>query len=123
MGPLARRRFSAVLAVAGAVVLLLGVTVAALIGLEAECNGAGCPRSDAYRGTLLAMPLATAAVLVTGAVWSIRERTLRPLLLAEAAALGLLAVIGAVLGDAGVGTLVLLALAVAAARAGLTRRA
>ena len=49
--------------------LLAATTFAALVGLTAECTGptADCPRSDAYRATLIAMPLLSAVLLVVGA--------------------------------------------------------
>jgi hypothetical protein len=47
-----------VAAAAAAILLLAATTLASLIALNAERNGsaAECPRSDAYRGTLLALP-------------------------------------------------------------------
>src|SRR4051794_6539589 len=106
-----------VLVAMSALVLLAALTVASLIGLNAECNGAGCPRSDAYRFTLLAFPIGAAVLLAAGAGWSIRRRRLWPLVLAEAAALAAAAVAGAILDAAGVGTAVWLVIAAVMGRA------
>ncbi len=104
-----------------AVLLLVLVTVAALIGLNAECNGAGCPRSDAYRFTIIAGPVATLIVLTAGAVWSIFRRRVWPLLLAEAVSLAALALLGAGTGSFGLGTVILLVIAAPVGRAALRR--
>jgi hypothetical protein len=55
-----RRSLVVLAAVVGAFVLLAGITLSVLIGLNAECTGStsDCPRSDAYRYTLVATPLA-----------------------------------------------------------------
>jgi hypothetical protein len=107
-------RWLAVLAaVVAAVVLAAAATFAALVGLSAECTGSttDCPPSDAHRGTLIAMPLLSAVLLVVGAAWSIRRSSVRPLVLAEACVLAVAAVIGSILGGTGIVTIVLLALA------------
>ena len=106
------------LAVAAAVILLAVTAIGSLVGLAAECTGStnDCPRSHAYRGTLVAMPLATALLLVGGTAWSIRTRTVRPLLLAEAAAMVLLALTDALFNSPDIGTVVLVGLAVVAVR-------
>ena len=121
-----RRPFLRILPVAAfAAVLLAVITAASLIGLDAECNGssAECPRSAAYRGALLADPVFALVLLLGGAVWAIRRRTLRPLVLAEAAVLAVSALVGAALDTPGVGTVVLLAGAVALGAAALRRPA
>ncbi len=99
-------------------ILLAATAIASLIGLSAECTGStsDCPRSEAYRDTLVAMPLATAALLVGGVAWSIRRRTVKPLILAEAAALVLVALTDALFNSPDIGTVVLVGLAVVAAR-------
>jgi hypothetical protein len=109
-------RWFRTLAAGGAAVLLLAATTfASLIGLSAECTGstADCPHSDVYRGALLATPIAAAILLVGGTAWSIRRRTLRPLVLAEAAVLAVDALTDAVLNTPDIGTFVLLAVAAA----------
>jgi hypothetical protein len=79
--------------VVGAATFALGIlavaTIGSLIGLNAECNGAAgeCPRSDAYRWTLLLSPVAVLAILVAAAIVSVRRRSVRPLLLACGAAI------------------------------------
>jgi hypothetical protein len=116
------RRALEIVAAIGAAVIVFGVTsVGALIGLEAECSGADCPRSDAYRGALLAVPPTMAVLLLGGAVWSMRTRRLRPLVLAEAAALGVAVLIDAALQGPDAGTLVFGGLAIGTAAAA-TRR-
>jgi hypothetical protein len=95
-----------------AVVLLVASAVGSLIGLEPECNGAGCPRSDAYRDTLLALPLAAATLLLAGGVWTARLRRAWPLVLAVATTLALESLVGVALDGPGAGTAVLLAVAV-----------
>ena len=116
------RSLQGLLVATSAVVLLAALTVASLIGLNAECNGADCPRSDAYRYTLLSIPITAALLLAAGAVWSIRRRRLWPLVLAEAAVLAAAALIDAVLNAADVGTVVWLGVAAIAGRAALRRR-
>lgn len=119
------RPFLRIVLVAGlAAVLLAAITAASLIGLNAECNGSGaeCPRSAAYSGVLLADPVVTFTVLLVGAAWALRRRTIRPLILAEAAVLALSALVDAVLDAPDIGTVVLLAGTVALGRAALPRR-
>jgi len=106
-----RRWLELLLAVAAGLFILAVVTIAALIGLNAECNGADCPRSDAWRATVVATPVATATLLLVGATWSAMTRKLRPLVLAEAAVLALVALLGVAFGEAGLATVVLLAVA------------
>ena len=106
-----RRWLHVLLAVTAGLFILAGITIAALIGLNAECNGADCPRSDAWRTTVVATPMATAILLLVGAAWSALTRKLRPLVLAEAAVLALLALVGIAFDEAGLGTVMLLALA------------
>ncbi len=106
-----------------ALVLLALVTVAALIGLNAECNGAGCPRSDAYRYTIIAGPVATFVLLVAGTAWSILRRRLWPLVLAQAASVAVVALLGAALASFDLGTVVLLAIAALVGRAAVGRMA
>jgi hypothetical protein len=118
------RRWLRTLAAVGAALLLLAATTfASLVGLTAECTGstADCPRSDAYRGTLVAMPLLSAVLLLAGSAWSVREQSLRPLVLAEAGVLALAAVVGMALGGAGIGTAVLLVLALLVGQAAVRR--
>jgi hypothetical protein len=100
------------------------MTIGALVGLNAECNsGVGeCPRSDSYRGTLIAIPVVTLVLLLGGAIWSVRRRALWPFVLAEAAVLGVSAVTGAALGEFGIGTAVFLLASVGIGRAALARR-
>ena len=105
------RWLQALLAVAAGLFILAGITIAALIGLNAECNGADCPRSDAWRATVVATPVATAILLLVGATLSAITRKLRPLVLAEAAVLALLALVGIAFDEAGLATVVLLAVA------------
>jgi hypothetical protein len=97
-------------AAVSAVVLLAVITVAALIGLNAECNGAAgeCPRSDAYRGALIALPVASFVLLLAGGVWSLRRRAVAPLVLAEAAVLGVAVCVDALVNELGLETAVLL---------------
>jgi len=106
-----RRLLEVLLAVAAGLFILAVVTIAALIGLNAECNGADCPRSDAWRGTVVATPVATAILLLVGATWSAITRKLRPLVLAEATVLALVALLGVAFDGAGLATVVLLAVA------------
>lgn len=118
------RRAVEIIAAVVAALIVFGVTsIGALIGLNAECNGssADCPRSDAYRGALLAVPPMMAVLLLGGATWSIRRRRLRPLVLAEAAALGVAVLIDAALQGPDAGTLVFGGLAIGTAAAA-TRR-
>jgi len=103
--------------------LLAGLTIGALIGLNAECNGAGCPRSDAFRVGLFAIPMSAGLLLVAGAAWTLRRRSVRPLVLAEAAAIAIAALIDAVLYGADVGTVVLFGVAALVGYAALRRRA
>src|SRR5262249_45914546 len=120
------RRWLTVLAVVvGALALLSGITVAALVGLNGECKGAAseCPRSDAYRYTLLMTPIGSAIVLLLGATSGIRTRTLWPLVLAEAVVLAAFTLVGVALGGAGIGTAVLLVLAVLLGGSALRRSA
>jgi hypothetical protein len=90
--------------IAGTVVFAFGIfivtTGGALVGLNAECNGAAseCPRSTAYRATLLVSPVAVLAILVAGAIVARRYRSLQPLLLACGAAIVLDAVVDSALG-------------------------
>ena len=116
------RLLRGLLVLTSAVVLLVVLTVGSLIGLNAECNGAGCPRSDAYRYTLVSFPIAAALLLAAGAAWSILRRRLWPLVLAEAAALAAVALAGAVLDAAGVATVVWLVAAAVVGRAAWRRR-
>jgi hypothetical protein len=106
-----RRWVHVLLAVAAGLFILAGITIAALIGLNAECNGADCPRSDVWRATVVATPVVTAILLLVGATWSALTRKLRPVVLAEATVLALLAVVGIAFDEAGPGTVVLLAVA------------
>jgi hypothetical protein len=106
-----RRLLEVLLAVAAGLFILAVVTIAALIGLNAECNGADCPRSDAWRATVVATPVATAILLLVGATWSAITRKLRPLVLAEATVLALVALLGVAFDGAGLATVVLLAVA------------
>jgi hypothetical protein len=108
-----RRWFQSLTTALAAVALVTATTVASLIGLNAECNGSAseCPRSDAYRAGLLAMPCAALVLLLGGTVWSIRKRTLRPLVVAEAAVLAVEALVDATLNTPDIGTVVLLAFA------------
>jgi hypothetical protein len=108
-----------------AAMLIAAITAASLIGLNAECNGSGaeCPRSAAYRGVLLADPVVALALLLVGAIWALRRRTLRPLILAEASVLALSGLVDAVLDAPDIGTVVLLVGAAALGRAALPRRA
>ena len=99
------------LAVAAGLFIQAVTTIAALIGLNAECNGADCPRSDAWRATVVATPVAALILLLVGATLSAITRKLRPLVLAEAAVLALLALVGIAFDEAGLGTAVLLAVA------------
>ena len=109
---------------ASAVLLLAVASVASLIGLNAECNGAAdeCPRSDAYRGTLLAFPVVALVLLLAGAVWAARRRALWPLVLAEAAVLGVAAVTDLGLNKLDTGSVVLLLVAAGIGWAALDRR-
>ena len=65
-----RRWLKVLLAVAAGLFILAVITIAALIGLNAECNGADCPRSDVWRATVVATPVATAILVLVGATWS-----------------------------------------------------
>ena len=116
-----RRGLQILAAVLAGLAELGAITIGALVGLNAECNGptTDCPRSAAYRYTLVALPPASLALLVAGTVWSIRRRSLRPLVLAEAAVLGLGPVVGVLLGSSGAVTVLLLAVAVAVGRSAL----
>lgn len=80
--------------------IFLVTTVGALIGLNAECNSGPpvCPRSTAYRWTLVTSPVVVLAVLVAGAILSARRRSLQPLLLACGTALVFDAVADSALG-------------------------
>ena len=60
---------------------------------------------------MVATPVVTAILLLVGATWSVVSRKLRPLVLAEATVLALLALVGVVFDEAGLGTVVLLAVA------------
>jgi hypothetical protein len=107
-----RRWLHVVLAVAAGLLILAVLTISALIGLNAECNGADCPRSDAWRAGVIATPVMALLLLLVGATWSVVSRKLQPLVLAEAAVLAVVALLGAsVYGDPGLGTAVLLAVA------------
>src|SRR6476619_4605779 len=106
-----RRWLELLLAVAAGLFILGAVTIAALIGLNAECNGADCPRSDAWRATVVATPVATAILLLGGATWSGSSRRLRPLVLAGAGALGRGGRAGVAFDEAGPGIVALLAVA------------
>lgn len=119
-----RRALEIVGAVAAALVLFGVTSIGALIGLKAECNGssAECPHSGAYRGALFAVPPMTAVLLLGGALWSIRRRRLRPLVLAEAAALGVAVLIDAALQEPDAGTLVFGGLAIGTAAAATRSR-
>ena len=119
-----RRRLQIVGTVALALLLLAVVTIGALIGLNAECNGAAdeCPRSDAYRWTLIALPVVTLVLLLAGAVWAARRRALWPIVLAVAAVLGLAAVANAGLNQFGTAGAVQLLAAVGIGWAALGRR-
>lgn len=103
--------------------LLAGITVASLIGLNADCNGATgeCPRSDAYRARLLGYPVVVLVLLLVGTIWSFRKRTLRPLVLAEASVLALSALADAIINTPDIGTGVFLAAAAAIGWAALRR--
>ena len=109
---------------ASAVLLLAVASVASLIGLNAECNGAAdeCPRSDAYRWTLVAFPVVALVLLVAGTVWSVRRRALWPLVLAEAALLGAAAVTDVGLNELDTGSVVLVLVAAGVGWAALDRR-
>jgi hypothetical protein len=116
------RRALEIIAAVAAAVIVFGVTsIGALIGLNAECSSADCPHSNAYRGALLAVPPTAAILLLGGAIWSLRRRSLRPLVLAEAAALGVAVLIDAALQGPDAGTLVFGAVAIGTAAAA-TRR-
>ena len=90
--------------IAGTATFAFGIfavtTIGAVVGLNAECNGAAgeCPRSAAYRGTLLLAPIVVLALLAAGAILSARRRSLQPLLLTCGAALVLDAVADSALG-------------------------
>jgi hypothetical protein len=114
-----RGPLKALLAVSTAAVLVAAITIGSLIGLNAECNGPvdECPRSDSYVGTRLALPPIALVLVIVGAVWSVRRRTVRPLVLAEAAVLAIVAIVGAASGGAGIGAFVLLVVAAAVGRA------
>jgi hypothetical protein len=118
------RRTLEIIATVAAALIVFGVTsIGALIGLNAECNGSSvdCPHSDAYRAALLAVPPTMAVLLFGGAIWSIRRRKLRPLVLAEAAALGVAVLIDAALQGPDVGTLMFGGLAIGTAAAAARR--
>ena len=100
-----------VVAVAAALFIQAFTTIAALIGLNAECNGADCPRSDAWRATVVALPVVALILLLVGATWSASTRKLRPLVLAEAAVIALVPLVGLAFGDAGLSTVVWAAVA------------
>jgi hypothetical protein len=116
-----RRLVQIVGVVVAGVLLLATLTVGVLIGLNAECSGpsSDCPRSDAYRAALVAIPPAAALLLVVGGVWSARRRSLRPLVLAEAAVIALAPTVDAVLNGPDGSTFVLLAVATVIAAAAL----
>jgi hypothetical protein len=116
------RPLQALLVAACGLLVVAATTVASLIGLNAECNGADCPRSDAYRYALLAIPITAALLVAAGAIWSIRRRRLWPLVLAEATVLAVASLTDAVLNAADVGTVLLLVVAAVAGRAALRRR-
>ena len=119
------RGLQIVATLASTVLLLAVVTVGALVGLNAECNGAAdqCPRSDAYRGTLLAFPVLALVLLVAGALWAARRRALWPLVLAEGAVIGVAALVDASLSGVDTGDAFLLLVATGVAWAALDRRA
>ena|SRR2546423_12198973 len=100
-------------AVAG-LVLLGGTAIAAAVSLNAECLGPSseCPRSAAYRYTLLALPIAALALVVAGTGWSVRRRSLQPVVLAEAVVLGLDTIVDSVLDYFGAVNALLLATAI-----------
>jgi hypothetical protein len=107
-----RRWLHVLLAVVAGLVILAVFTIGALIGLNAECNGGDCPRSDAWRAGVIAIPVTAAIILLVGATWSVVSRKLRPLVLAEAAVLAFVALWDAsVFDEPGLGTAVLLAVA------------
>jgi len=106
-----RRWAHVLLAVAAALFILAVLTIGALIGLNAECNGADCPRSDAWRAAVIATPVMAAILLLAGATWSAITRKLRPLVLGEAAVIALVPLVGVAFGDAGPSTFVWLAVA------------
>jgi len=68
--------------------------------------------SDAYRFSLLAMPIAAAIVLVVGGVFCVRKRALWPLFLAEAAVLAIDALTGGFVEAPDLGTALWLGLAI-----------
>ena len=117
------QRLRLVLVCSFGVLLFAGTAAASLVALNAECNGSDseCPRSAAYRGVVLANPVVALVVLLCGAVWAVRRRTVRPLVLAEACVLAVSALGDAVINSADIGTLVLLAGAAALGRAALRR--
>src|SRR5262245_43786607 len=106
-----------------ALLLVTLVTAAAMIGLNAECNGAGCPRSDVYRFTIVPGPVATLVALATGTAWSIFRRRIWPLVLAEAVSLAVVALLDAGRSSFGLGTVILLAIAALVGRAAVGRMA
>src|SRR5690348_9737767 len=118
------RGLQIVATLASAVVLFAVVTISSLVGLNAECNGAAgeCPRSDTYRATLLAFPVLTLVLLVAGALWAARRRALWPLALAEAAVIGLAALVDASLDRVDTGDTFLFLVATSIAWAALDRR-
>jgi hypothetical protein len=118
-----RRRLQIFAAAVAALALLGVITIGVLVGLNAECNGptTDCPRSATYRYALVALPPASLALLVSGTVWSIRRRSLRPLVLAEAAVLGLGPLVGVFLGSFGAVTVLVIAVAVAVGWSALQR--
>lgn len=106
-----RRWLRVFLAVVAGFLILAVTTIGALIGLNAECNGADCPRSDAWRATVVATPVVTLVLLLVGAAWSAMTRKLRPLVLAEATVLSVVALVDAAVYEPDLGTGVLLAVA------------
>ena len=106
-----RRWLRVFLAVAAAFLIPAVTTIGALIGLNAECNGGDCPRSDAWRAGVIAMPVTAAILLLVGATWSVVSRKLRPLVLDEATVLSVVALVDAAVYEPDLGTGVLLAVA------------
>ena len=107
-----RRWLRVFFAVAAGFLILAVLTIGALIGLNAECNGGDCPRSDAWRAGVIAMPVTAAILLLVGATWSVVSREdPPPLVLAEAAVLAVAALVDAVVYEPDLGTAVLLAVA------------
>ena len=79
-----------------AVLILVMTTIGVLIGLNAECNSGPpvCPRSTAFRVTLISDPILVLVILVAGGVVSIRRRTPVPLLMTCAGVVVLNFVVG-----------------------------